>query len=295
MRESPVVHEGRVVGVHKDYGRCQHRYQESPLAGAPPLCSCGCGLYAVGACSTCLKPLAGIHVGKTLPLLCADCQAEVEAVRLADAQAEHRRQEEVLAARLMTIADPFERVLVAVHGCPSGPGREYNIQPSFNLNQAALQACPQISPETGDRNVSFFRDATTLGDFADWARQRFSKAGLPANKDNARTMYRTTIFGRRIPDGSTTTPSWVLGGASTEYSYSGEYESQIWQPFEISGGAVGPYFLVSAGGTYYHRDLSVVGAWLIAEVLGLGHPSDPPGYSLSSLRGQVRKSFGLNQ
>ena len=303
MREYPVIHDGRVVGVHKDYGRCPHRYQEAPLAGVPPLCSCGCGLYAVGACSMCLSPLAGIHVGKTLPLYCAGCQVKADAALLAqataDAQAEKLRQIEstrVSVAKLVTISDPFERVLVAIHACRP----VYMVHTSergveIDVNQAALQACPQISPEAGPQGAPLFCDSTTLGDFSAWVRRRFTAAGLSPNGNHTERRSRTPLFRRPITE-AIRIPAWVFRGGSTErHFYDGYcyYDSK----FRILSGPIeGGSTKVATDGTRYDGILNAVGAYLIADVLGLGHPSDPPAegsiVSLGLLE-EARKSFEL--
>lgn len=85
-------------------GTCGHEYQEGPTVrtGVP---ACACGLFAVGTCWKCTKPLCGRH-GATLEghFLCSqhwnDHQAQLAQARAAQEAAERAEAEERSAAAL---------------------------------------------------------------------------------------------------------------------------------------------------------------------------------------------------
>ncbi|GIH16647.1 hypothetical protein Raf01_48190 [Rugosimonospora africana] len=102
------------------YQPCGHRYQSGATSAGTP--QCACGMYAVGACRDCGKPLCGRHVNiRNDTVFCAEHASAVEQARVQERAQHKERQLQALRAweadvvrALLAVQDRVERFVRAV-------------------------------------------------------------------------------------------------------------------------------------------------------------------------------------
>lgn len=282
VREDVFQPDSQTV-VNRRYGTCLYRWQEAPVGVTPPLCSCGCGLYAVGACARCGVPLAGVHLAKTLPLYCSDCRAVVEEDARLQAEAkaalEAARQAEddqLTDDRLRVIEDRFERLLRAIRGYEIDPHLAVKVRPSL------LDLCPGISPrvvwkatpnkhgvlESTPRTIELFEDEDELQSFAGWLRERLLAMEVQPNTSLSDWWTERGLFKPRGV--SDRVPAWGFLRAAAR----GGLNEAEYNPFYVLSEQTKAHGNCDGG-------LSATGAYFIADFLGMAAPDDPamPSYS----------------
>lgn len=118
----PTGHVGNPAPI-AHYRVCAHRYQESTGIGPSLLRACGCGFFAVAACTSCGDPLCGEHATKYEGrVLCPTHLAQARVQASEDAAADARRasaaREAAIAHDLSTLqtSDDYEELTAAIPG-----------------------------------------------------------------------------------------------------------------------------------------------------------------------------------
>ena len=203
--------------VEQHWEPCGERYQEGAVAPAAPICDCG--VFAVGICTECGRPVCGgtscsEQVGGML--LCRGDAAEVHRARAtANAEAERARTaarrdeaatkaladeqwERDVRAELATIEDQSERVVRAIVTLArpfAGPALDF---PSTDLDglRALLPELPWTSPP---RPQGFSPEYDRRSPPVEWRRRELGAAPPWNHKAIAAWFVRTAVGARVAP------------------------------------------------------------------------------------------------
>ena len=228
----------------------------SSTGGSTAVCIV-CGLFSVGMCTDCHRPVCGKHY-ETLEgrIRCPEDAARVrdqwriaaatEAERQRIQAAEHDRG---VLKRLLAVDDPRERLVRAVRGGTVVVDRsvgegERNIK--ITLLPAASEACPELPPGPLIAGTRIRNEAGMIRWFIRLAQERRVAPNSYYCVETPMGVLRTKLHCENQP-------SWRVGGSK----------------FSVDGGPIPiPYSLTP------HVDLAVL--WAMAELLGLVDQDDPP-------------------